>query len=89
LRRFATDAGLTPLDIMDMECPFVYRDLATAQRALGSAGVAVRAAENSSDAAVDDAHAKALAPFRRPDGGYRIGAAFRALIARPGATSPR
>jgi SAM-dependent methyltransferase len=84
LRALATSAGLTPGDIVDVECAFQYADLATGQRALGSAGVAVRAVENSSDAAVDEAHAKALAPFRQADGSYRIQASFRCLIARPG-----
>jgi hypothetical protein len=43
----------------------------------------VRAAEASSAAAVDAAHAAALAPFRHAHGGYRIGASFRWLLAAP------
>lgn len=43
-------------------------------------GVA-RAIANSSEEAVDSAHAMALAPFRQSDGSYRVGATFRCLLA--------
>ena len=79
----ALDAGLTPIEVFDVSSPFHYRDLSTAIRALNSAGVAVRAMENSSEQAVSDAHAQALAPFVQPDGSYRISASFRCLLARP------
>jgi SAM-dependent methyltransferase len=83
LRRFAADAGLEPVEVFDVDSPFIYADEATAVRGLNSAGVAVRAMENSSEQAVTAAHAKALAPFRQPDGSYRIQATFRCLSARP------
>lgn len=83
LRALAESAGLKPLDVFDVACQWAYPDLATALRGLGSSGVAVRAAELSGAQAVDDAHAAALAPLRQPDGGYRIGAAFRWLMAAP------
>ena len=83
LRAFAAGAGLAPVEVFDVDCPFVYRDLATAIRALNSSGVAVRAMENSSEQAVSDAHAQALAPFRQPDGSYRSMGSFRCLLARP------
>lgn len=83
IKSFATSAGLTPLDVIDVDCPWHYADLGTALRGLKSSGVAARAIQNSSEAAVDDAHEKALAPFRRPDGSYRIGATFRCLVAAP------
>jgi SAM-dependent methyltransferase len=83
LRKFAADAGLQPVDVFDVDCPFIYGDEATAVRGLNSAGVAVRAMENSSEQAVTEAHAKAIAPFRQPDGSYRIKATFRCLLAQP------
>jgi 2-polyprenyl-3-methyl-5-hydroxy-6-metoxy-1,4-benzoquinol methylase len=39
--------------------------------------------ENSSEAAVSEAHKQALAPFRLADGSFRIGASYRCLLARP------
>lgn len=83
LRRFAEGAGLDPVDVFDVDGPFLYADKATALRALNSTGVAARAMENTSEQAVTDAHAKALEPFRQSDGSYRIGASFRCLLARP------
>ncbi len=81
LTAFATAAGLKPLEVRDVACVWQYPDLETALRGLGSSGVAVRAAENSSEEAVNQAHAAALAPFCRADGSYQIGAAFRWLVA--------
>ena len=83
LRKFASDAGLRPGDVFDVEAPFAYPDEATALRAFNASGVAARARENSSETAVTEAHAKAIAPFRRADGSYRIKASFRCLLARP------
>lgn len=82
LRAFASDAGLEPIEVLDVDCPWRYPDLATALRGLKSSGVAVRAIDNSSEAAVDEAHSRVLAPFRQRDGSYQIGATFRCLIAR-------
>ncbi len=83
LRAFASDAGLKPTEVFDVDCPWRYPDEAAAIRGLNSSGVAARAMENSSEAAVTEAHRLALAPFRLADGGYRIGASFRCLLARP------
>jgi ubiquinone/menaquinone biosynthesis C-methylase UbiE len=83
LRKFAADAGLKPEEVFDVDSPFVYADEGTAIRGLNSAGVAVRAMENTSEQAVTEAHAKAIAPFRQPDGSYRIKATFRCLLAQP------
>jgi SAM-dependent methyltransferase len=82
LRKFAADAGLNPVEVFDVDSPFVYADEATAVRGLNSAGVAARAIENSSEQAVTEAHAKAIVPFRQPDGSYRIKATFRCLLAQ-------
>jgi SAM-dependent methyltransferase len=82
LRAFAAAAGLEPQALVDVDCPWSYPDEATALRGLGSSGVAARAADLAGRAAVDAAHRDAIAPFRRPDGSFRIGASFRFLVAR-------
>ena len=82
LRTFATAAGLEPLAVFDVHAPWLYDDLPTALRGLRSSGVAARAIENSSAQAVDEAHSKALTPFRQPDGTYKVGATFRCLVTR-------
>ena len=81
LEELAARAGLTPREVFEVETPWTYPDLATAQKGLGSSGVAVKAAETSGQAALDAAHEAALAPFVQPGGSYRIGATFRILIA--------
>jgi SAM-dependent methyltransferase len=83
LRKFATDAKLTPVETFDVDSPFIYADEETGIRALNSSGVAARAMDNTSEAAVTDAHRKALAPFRQKDGSYRVSATFRCLLAKP------
>ena len=83
LRAFAAAAGLTPIEVFDVDSPWAYPDETTAVRGLNSSGVSTRAMENSSEAAVSEAHRQALAPFRLTDGGYRVGASFRCLMARP------
>lgn len=81
LRSFATDAGLSPSEILDVDSPWHYPDLATALRGLKGSGVTIKAIEHSGEEAVDSAHIEALAPFRQRDGSYTIGATFRCLIA--------
>ena len=81
LEELATSAGLTPRDVFDVQAPWHYPDLETAQRGLGSSGVAAKAAEISGQDALDAAHAAALAAFRQTNGSYRIGATFRVLSA--------
>ena len=82
LTRFAEAAGLQPMSIFETSSPFRYPDLDTSLRALGSSGVAARAVEAVGRAAVDEAHAAALAPFRLSDGSYEVDARFRSLISR-------
>jgi SAM-dependent methyltransferase len=82
LEELGQAAGLAPLEVFDVVAPWSYPDLETALRGLGSSGVAVKAAETSGQDALDAAHEAALAPFRQPDGSYRIGASFRVLMAK-------
>ena len=55
LRRFATDAGLQPVEVFDVDSPWVYADEAAALRGLTSTGNAVRAMEHVGEDAVIDA----------------------------------
>ena len=82
LRGFAEAAGLVAEDVVDVESGWRYPDEATAVRGLGSSGVAARAKGLAGSEAVDDAHRKALAPFRQADGSFRIGASCRFMVAR-------
>lgn len=82
LRDFATGASLEPIDVFDVDFAWRYPDLSTALRGFGSSGLAVRAIENTSEDAVNDAFSKTLTPFRKVDGSYRIGATFRCLLCR-------
>jgi SAM-dependent methyltransferase len=82
LRAYVADAGLTPEEVVDVDCPWSYPDEATALRGFASSGVAARAAANAGAEAVDEAHRAALAPFRQPDGSIRLGATFRFVVAR-------
>lgn len=80
LSAFAAQAGLTPRAVIEGDVLWTYPDEATALRGLCAAGVAIRAAELAGDAAVAAAYAAAIAPFRQPDGGFRIGARYLAVI---------
>ena len=83
LRALATSAGLRPRKMVDAKGAFRYPDLATALRGLGSSGVATRAIAHSGEEAVNEAHTKALAPFRKADGSYEAAVLFRCLICSP------
>ncbi|WP_262877745.1 class I SAM-dependent methyltransferase [Roseicyclus sediminis] len=83
LRSFAAAGGLVPVDVFDVETPWAYPDERTALRGLLSAGVAVAAIAHAGEEAVAKATREALAPFRRPDGSFRIGARARCLVATP------
>jgi hypothetical protein len=83
LRAFVADAGLKPFEVFDVDSPWAYPDETTAIRGLNASGVSTRAMEHSGEAAVTEAHRKALAPFRQADGRYLIGACFRCLLAKP------
>lgn len=82
LRQFATEAGLTPVEVFDVDSPYRFPDEATALRALSASGVAARVTQLAGEAAVREAHAKAIAPFRQADGSFRLGASFRCLLTR-------
>lgn len=82
LREFAADAGLIAQDVFDVECPFIYANEQTAIKGMMSAGVNMKAIENTSREAVVDAYTKAFAPFKQTDGSYYVKATFRCLVAQ-------
>lgn len=82
LRAYVASAGLEPLEVDTIDTTWTYPDLATALRGFASSGRAVRAIECTSAAAVDEAHAAALAGYRADDGSYRVGASLIWAVAR-------
>jgi SAM-dependent methyltransferase len=81
LRALAAEAGLTPDDEFDTTWALEYPDDETLGRAMiGVAGLAVLAGperEHELKTAIVDG----LAPYRRPDGSYRLSNAYHYLIA--------
>ena len=82
LKALASDAGLSPIAVVDVACPWIYPDLATALRGMLSAGPAERAIRASSFERARDAVAAAIEPYRTGSDGYRLNNTFRYLIAR-------
>jgi SAM-dependent methyltransferase len=78
---FAAEAGLTTLNVWDVDVPVAYADLETALRSLTCSGNAARAIERASEESLRHAYAESLKPFRQPDGSYRIGSRYRCLLA--------
>jgi SAM-dependent methyltransferase len=82
LEALARKAGLTPVEVSDVDCPWEYKDLETALRGLLSAGPAVVAMRVSGEDRVREAVAEVLEPFKNAAGGYRMENKFLYLIAR-------
>jgi SAM-dependent methyltransferase len=82
LEALTTEAGLSPVDTFQARWAYKYPDADTLGRALlAPAGLALlvgpQGEENAKQAIVDG-----LAPFRLPDGSYRLENEYRYLIAR-------
>jgi SAM-dependent methyltransferase len=82
LRAFAAEAGVAPLTVIDVSCPWIYPNLETALKGMLSAGPAERAIRASSMQQASDAIAGAIAPYRTASGAYHLNNVFRYLIAR-------
>jgi SAM-dependent methyltransferase len=80
LEGLARDAGLQPLLADEVDAPFEAADDERLVRALLSPGNAVAAVDHSGEDVVGTAILAAAAPFRRPDGSYRIENRFRYVI---------
>jgi SAM-dependent methyltransferase len=81
LRAFASEGGLTPIDVVDVDMPFIYADVESALRGVLSAGPAARAIHAAGEGRVRDLVAAALAPYRLSSGGVRLENRFRYLVA--------
>jgi SAM-dependent methyltransferase len=81
LEQLATAAGLTPESTFDVSWPFVYRDDDDLARGLLAAG-GVGDAAGEREAEVRSALIEVLAPFRTPEGGYRLENEWHFLLAR-------
>jgi ubiquinone/menaquinone biosynthesis C-methylase UbiE len=82
LEKLCREAGLEPIGVEDIKCPFEYQDLATALSGLMSAGPAIMAMQQSGEKAVRDAVIRVLAPFKTESGGYMLMNKFRYVVAR-------
>jgi SAM-dependent methyltransferase len=82
LRQLVSEAGMMPIEVNDVNCPWVYRDAETALRGLLSAGPAVKAIQTSGEDRVREAVLTALEPFKSKSGGYRLENEFRYVVAR-------
>lgn len=81
LEALVEQAGLTAERALEVSTPFVYPDIATAERASLSAGPIRLAVNHAGVDAVRDAFTTALAQFVKPDGSVRLDNVFRVVIA--------
>jgi SAM-dependent methyltransferase len=82
LERIAADAGLEPESAFDVVTSLEYPDEATMVEETLSPGGVVEAIEHSGEEAVRDAIKRGMAPFRGPDGAYRLRNEWHYLVAR-------
>jgi SAM-dependent methyltransferase len=82
LRQLVQEAGMSQIEINDVDCPWVYKDAETTLRGLLSAGPAVKAMRTSGEDRAREAMVAALEPFRNESGGYRLENKFRYALAR-------
>jgi hypothetical protein len=80
LERLATAAGLTPAEAFDVSWAYVYEDEDALTRGLLAAG-GVGESAGDREPEVRRALVDVLAPYRTPDGGYRLENAWHFLVA--------
>jgi len=73
--------GLTVARALEVDAPFTYPDVATAQRANLAAGPTRLAIEHAGLDAVRDAFSRAMQPFVQRDGSVRLDNVFRVVVA--------
>ena len=83
LAQLLAAAGLQPADEGDVDTVWEYADLETALRGLLAAGPATRAISVAGDAAVREAVAASLQPFRTSDGRIRLENRWRYVSSAP------
>ena len=81
LEGMASDAGLRPLEAFDLRYAFEYADRDELVRCLLGSGGMAEAVDAGGEERVASLIAEALAPFRGPDGGYRVENDWRFLVA--------
>lgn len=77
------EAGLTVVGNGTAACPFSYPDFPTFWRINRAAGPVQGALRMVSEETLSGAVRDALAPFQRPDGGYRFENVFQFVLATP------
>jgi len=82
LERMASEAGLEPETAFDTRYAFAYRDEETLGRLLMAPMGLARLAGPEREDAVRREIVEALAPYRTPDGSYRLENEFHYLVAR-------
>lgn len=82
IAEMAAEAGFMVETDERVDCPWAYRDLATALRALKSAGPVARVIDEAGEAAVDAVLTACLEDHRQADGSYLFRNKFRVLTAR-------
>lgn len=82
LEEIATRAGLSPETAFDSTWSYEFPDEDTLRRAMVAPGGLALIAGPDREADLADAIACGLAPYRTPDGGYRLTNEFHCLIAR-------
>jgi SAM-dependent methyltransferase len=82
VERLLADAGLVETASGEVQCPFVYPDLATGWRGQSSIGPFRRAIEIVGEDAVRKVFVETLERHRQPGGSYRQENVFRYVIAR-------
>jgi SAM-dependent methyltransferase len=82
LERLLSAAGWTPQTREKIDGPFVYSDEDKTLRAIAASGVGVKAIRHAGRHAYEAAVRPAIAPFRRPDGTYRMDNKFVYVLAR-------
>jgi len=88
LQALATRAGLTPESEFDASWAFEYPDAETLGRALVAVAGLATLAGPAREHEVKNAIVDGLAPYRRPDGSYRLENEYHYLVARAGVSSP-
>lgn len=81
LESLATQAGLIPGDIVEVDSPWDYPDERTMLRGMLSSGLAMRALQSFGQEVVREAVIKALAPFKTVSDGYLLRHKFRYMFA--------
>ncbi len=82
LETMLTAAGLKPEKSGDADAPFVFANDDIALRAIAASGVGVRAVRHAGFDALRAAAMPAIAPFKQPDGSYRMNNKFRYVVGR-------